>query len=97
MIPPECLVSCFPERRFPSVALHLIQGPEGLCKTLFKAWGAREGVFSASPVFYCLDPQLELVGWFSAESFNGEHLLPCSLVQQAAEICGQWGVAGWGD
>lgn len=65
-----------------------------LCKTLFKAWGVREGSFPRLPGFYCLGPQLELVCWFFAESFNGEHLLPCFLVLQAEEICVQRGLEG---
>lgn len=85
---------CFLEQNFPCVALDLFQGQLGLCKTLFKAWGAREGVFSTSPRFYCLGPQLELVCWFFAESFNGEHLLPCFLVLFRQKRCVQRGSEG---
>lgn len=86
---------CFLKHRFPCVALGLFQGQQGLCKTLFKAWGARKGgSFPRLPAFYCLGPQLGLVCCFFAESFNGEHLLLCFLVLQAEEICVQRGSEG---
>lgn len=48
------------------------------------------------PVFYCLGPQLELVPRFFAESFNGEHLLPCFLVATAGsrDTCTMGGSEG---
>lgn len=85
----------FLEHSFPCVALDLFHGQQGLCKTLFKAMGSKGGgSFPRLPGFYCLGPQLELVCWFFAESFNGEHLLPCFLVLQAQEICVQRGSEG---
>lgn len=96
MIPPECLQSCVSLNTVFHVLLWIFFKVSRDCAKHCLKHGerGRGGSFPRLPAFYCLGPQLGLVCWFFAESFNGEHLLLCFLVLQAEEICVQRGSEG---